>query len=136
MSIERINPKGLHPTPGYHHVTISTAQRYAYIAGQSPLDEDGVVVGADDLVAQVNQVAHNVAVALEEVGATPEDVVRSVIYVASTERADLALVWTALSRSEIGAALSTASTLLGVAQLGYPGQLVEVDITAALPDSG
>ena len=136
MSIERINPKGLHPTPGYHHVTLSTAQRYAYIAGQSPLDEDGVIVGADDLVAQVNQVAHNIAVALDEVGATPEDVVRSVIYVASTERADLALVWTALSRSEVGAALSTASTLLGVAQLGYPGQLVEVDITAALPDAG
>jgi enamine deaminase RidA (YjgF/YER057c/UK114 family) len=134
MSIERINPKGLHPTPGYHHVTISTAHRYAHLAGQSPLDEDGVVVGADDLVAQVNQVAHNIAVALDHIGATPEDVVRAVIYVASTERADLALVWTALSRSEIGAALSTASTLLGVAQLGYPGQLVEVDITAALPD--
>jgi enamine deaminase RidA (YjgF/YER057c/UK114 family) len=135
VTIERINPAGLHRTPGYHHVTISTAQRYAHLAGQSPLDEDGVVVGTDDLVAQVNQVAHNIAVALDEVGATPEDVVRTVIYVASTERADLALVWTALARSEVGAALSTASTLLGVAQLGYPGQLVEVDITAALPDT-
>jgi enamine deaminase RidA (YjgF/YER057c/UK114 family) len=136
VTIERINPTGLHRTPGYHHVTISTAQRYAHLAGQSPLDEDGVVVGTDDLVAQVNQVAHNIAVALDSVGATPEDVVRTVIYVASTERADLALVWTALTRSEVGAALSTASTLLGVAQLGYPGQLVEVDITAALPDAG
>ena len=136
MTIERINPAGLHRTPGYHHVTISTAQRYAFIAGQSPLDEDGVLVGTDDLVAQVNQVAHNVALALDAVGATPEDVVRTVIYVASLERADLALVWTALTRSEVGAALSTASTLLGVAQLGYPGQLVEVDITAALPDAG
>ena len=132
MSLDRLNPPGLHPTPGYHHVTISTAQRYAFLAGQCPLDESGAVVGADDLVAQVNQVAHNIATALEDIGATPEDVVRTVIYVASTERADLALVWTALSRSEVGAALSTASTLLGVAQLGYPGQLVEVDITAAL----
>ena len=132
MTLERINPDGLHRTPGYHHVTISTAPRYAHLSGQSPLDEDGVVVGTDDLVAQVNQVAHNIAVALDAVGATPEDVVRTVIYVASTERADLALVWTALSRSEVGAALSTASTLLGVAQLGYPGQLVEVDVTAAL----
>jgi len=132
VSLERINPDGLHRTPGYHHVTISTASRYAHLSGQSPLDEDGVVVGTDDLVAQVNQVAHNIAVALDAVGATPEDVVRTVIYVASTERADLALVWTALSRSEVGAALSTASTLLGVAQLGYPGQLVEVDVTAAL----
>ncbi len=27
---------------------------------------------------------------------------------------------------------STASTLLGVAQLGFPGQLVELDVTAAI----
>jgi hypothetical protein len=35
----------------------------------------------------------------------------------------------------MGAAFSTASTLLGVAQLGYPGQLIELDLTAALPVS-
>jgi len=63
VSLERINPDGLHRTPGYHHVTISTAPRYAHLSGQSPVDEDGVVVGTDDLVAQVNQVAHNIAVA-------------------------------------------------------------------------
>jgi hypothetical protein len=28
--------------------------------------------------------------------------------------------------------VTTASTLLGVAQLGFPGQLVEIDVTAAL----
>jgi hypothetical protein len=37
-----------------------------------------------------------------------------------------------LTGSEIGAAFTTASTLLGVAQLGYPDQLVELDVTAAL----
>jgi hypothetical protein len=30
-------------------------------------------------------------------------------------------------------AFTTASTVLGVAQLGVPGQLVELDVTAALP---
>jgi len=34
----------------------------------------------------------------------------------------------------IAAAFSTASTPLGVPQLGFPGQLVEVDVTAALAD--
>lgn len=131
--IERIRPDGLHTTPGYHHITIADSPRYAFLAGQCPLDVDGVLVGADDLVAQVNQVAGNIAVALESVGATPEDVVRTVIYVASAERADLVLAWTALTRSPVGAAFTTASTLLGVLQLGYPGQLVEVDVTAALP---
>ena len=29
--------------------------------------------------------------------------------------------------------LTRDSTLLGVAQLGFPGQLIEVELTAALP---
>jgi hypothetical protein len=36
-----------------------------------------------------------------------------------------------LTASEIGAAFTTASTLLGVTRLGYPDQLVELDVTAA-----
>jgi hypothetical protein len=47
-------------------------------------------------------------------------------------RADLALVWNALRSSPIAGVVTTASTLLGVAQLGFPGQLVEIDVTAAL----
>ncbi len=43
-------------------------------------------------------------------------------------------MWARLNASALGPAFTTASTLLGVAQLGYPGQLVEVDLTAALPD--
>jgi hypothetical protein len=39
-----------------------------------------------------------------------------------------------LTASVIGPAFTTASTLVGVAQLGFGGQLVEVDLTAALPE--
>jgi hypothetical protein len=38
-----------------------------------------------------------------------------------------------LIQSPLGAAFTTASTLLGATRLGCPGQLVEVDLTAALP---
>lgn len=131
--IQRANPPGLHETPGYHHVTITDAPRMVFLAGQCPLEESGELAGAGNLRAQVDQVVRNISVALASVGAAPEDVVRTVIYVASADRTDLALVWTALRSSPIAGALTTASTLLGVAQLGYPGQLVEVDVTAALP---
>ncbi|HVQ88444.1 MAG TPA: RidA family protein, partial [Actinomycetes bacterium] len=47
---------------------------------------------------------------------------------------DLGLAWQQLTRSPIGPAFTSASTLLGVAQLGYPDQLVEVELTAALAD--
>jgi hypothetical protein len=56
-----------------------------------------------------------------------------VIYVVSAEGADLVRVWDRFLASPLAEAFSTASTLLGVAQLGYRGQLVELDVTAALP---
>jgi enamine deaminase RidA (YjgF/YER057c/UK114 family) len=103
-----------------------------FLAGQCPLDEEGQLVGLSDLHAQVEQVIRNIVTALSCVGAAPDDVVRTVIYVVSSRRDDLSLVWTILRNSAIAPALSTASTLLGVSQLGYPGQLVEIDVTAVL----
>ena len=131
--ITRINPAQLHPTPGYHHITVVEAGRTAYLAGQCPLDPSGTLVGPGDLDAQIDQVAANAAAALDAVGAKPEHVVRSAIYIVSSDAEVLAAAWWRLTGSVIGPAFTTASTLLGVAQLGFPGQLVEVDLTAALP---
>jgi enamine deaminase RidA (YjgF/YER057c/UK114 family) len=132
-AITRLNPDGLHRTPGYHHVTIVEAGRLAFIAGQCPLNRSGVVVSPGDVAAQVDQVAANALAALSAAGAEARHVVRSVIYVVTDDRAVLASVWQRFTGSVVGAAFSTASTLLGVAQLGFADQLVELDLTAALP---
>ncbi len=134
--LERTNPAGLHQTPGYFHVTVTDAARLVFLAGQCPLDECGQLTGPGDLQAQVGQVASNIMIALSSAGASARDVVRTVIYVVSADRADLSEVWRILRESPIAGALESASTLLGVAQLGYPGQLVEIDVTAALSGSG
>lgn len=131
MTIDRVNPPELHATPGYHHVTVVSAGRTAYLAGQCPLDLSGAVVDGG-IDAQVDQVVANSLVALRAVKATPSQVVRSVIYVVTADQAVLAAVWTRFTTSPLAQAFSTASTLLGVAQLGYQGQLVELDLTAAL----
>jgi enamine deaminase RidA (YjgF/YER057c/UK114 family) len=55
------------------------------------------------------------------------------IRVVSDDNAVLGGVWRRFQDSNLGAAFTTASTLLGVAQLGFTGQLVELDLTAALP---
>lgn len=133
MTITRSNAEGLHPTPGYHHVTVVPAGRIAYLAGQCPLDAQGALVGAGDLGAQVDQAAANALAALRSVDADPEHVVRTVIYVVTVHQEALAAVWQRLQSSPMSPAFTTASTLLGVAQLGFPGQLVEIDVTAALP---
>lgn len=131
--ITKLNPPELHDTPGYHHVTIVESERLVFLAGQCPLDRSGAVPA--DLAAQVDQVIANALTALDAADAGAHDVVRSVIYVASADRAMLAAVWRQLTESPLGPAFSTASTLLGVAALGFPGQLVELDLTAALTRS-
>jgi enamine deaminase RidA (YjgF/YER057c/UK114 family) len=131
MAIERTNPPGLHATPGYHHVTKVGADRLVFLAGQCPLRESGDLAERG-LAGQTEQVIQNILTALESAGAGPEDVVRTVIYVVSSEREDLSAVWAQLNDSRLAPAFTTASTLLGVARLGFPGQLVEVDVTAVL----
>jgi enamine deaminase RidA (YjgF/YER057c/UK114 family) len=129
--IVRLNPPSLHATPGYHHVTLVREGPTAYLAGQCPLDSSGSLVGAGDLSAQVGQVIENALVALAAAGCMPAEVVRSVIYVVSDVTSVLGDVWRQLTTSELGPAFASASTLLGVARLGFTGQLVELDLTAA-----
>jgi enamine deaminase RidA (YjgF/YER057c/UK114 family) len=132
--IEKFNPSTVHEPPGYTHVTISAAGRLAHFAGQCPLDLDGKVVGTPgDFDAQTDQVIVNCLAVLTAAGVTPGDVVRSVIYVVSADSGQLAAIWNRLNDSPLAPAFTTASTLLGVTVLGFSGQLVEVDLTAALP---
>jgi enamine deaminase RidA (YjgF/YER057c/UK114 family) len=131
--IERFNPSTVHEPAGYSHVTISSAGRLVHLAGQCPLDLSGRVVGdPGDFAAQTEQVVANCLAVLAAAGATPADVVRSVIYVVSPDSGVLSAVWWHLKASALADAFTSASTLLGVASLGYQGQLVEVDLTAAL----
>ncbi|MFD9339620.1 RidA family protein [Streptomyces sp. NPDC060028] len=131
--ITRINPDQLHETPGYHHITVVEAGRTAYLAGQCPLDRQGLLVGPGSLDMQIDRVAANAVIALAAVGALPRHVVRSVIYVCSDDIDVLGAAWRRLTGSVLGPAFTTASTLLGVAQLGFGGQLIEVDLIASLP---
>jgi len=54
-----------------------------------------------------------------------------VINVVGTDSAFMAQAWHRFAESAIGGALTSASTLVGVAALGFPGQLVELELTAA-----
>ena len=133
MSIERINPDELHRPPGYHHVTLASPGRLAFLAGQCPVRPDGSVPDENDMDEQVRVTVGNCMIALSAAGAVPSDVVRAVIYVVSSDYEVLSRVWSELMNSELREAFSSASTLLGVACLGFPRQRVEIDLTAALP---
>ena len=136
VPIERRNVAGLVEPPGYTHVASVTNSRLIFVAGQVPLNELGDLVGRDDPAEQGRQCLRNLATCLTDVGATLEDVVRTTVYVVADHYGKLGEVWDALIQSEFGAALRTPATLVGVSHLGYNGQLVEVECTAAVPLEG
>jgi enamine deaminase RidA (YjgF/YER057c/UK114 family) len=94
------------------------------------------VVGVGDLDAQVDRTVGNAARALAAVGASPRDVVRTTVYVVASSSAEAGRAWHRFAASEIGAAFTSASTLVGVSPLGFPDQLVELEMTAALSPPG
>lgn len=132
MPVRRVNPSELHSTPGYHHATlVPSGSTFAFLAGQMPLDREGRLVGPD-VETQVAQVARNAIIALRAVGASPADVIRATIYVAGQDQERLGEVAHALDLTPLAPAFTAAATLLGVASLAIPGQIVEVELTAAI----
>lgn len=109
---------------------VNSGSRLVFTAGACPVDEDGATVGVGDVRVQAGQVIANLEVALRDAGASFGDIVRTTIYVASSDQGDLGAVWEVVR--DALAPHDPPSTLLGVAALGYPDQLVEVDAVAAL----
>src|SRR5205823_6126507 len=99
-----------------------------FTAGACPLDADGVVVAPGDYEAQARQTLGNLRVALAEAGSTLEQVLKTTVYVCSSDRADLVRVWDVVADAFEPA--RPPSTLLGVAMLGYAEQLVEIEAVA------
>jgi enamine deaminase RidA (YjgF/YER057c/UK114 family) len=126
--IERRVAPQLFPPPAYAHVAVAEG-RLVLTAGAVPLDADGNLVGAGDRRAQTRQVIENLLVQLAEGGATADDVAKTTVYVVANDPAPLADVWEVVRHSPLGGA---ASTLLGVAALGYVGQLVEIEALAVV----
>jgi enamine deaminase RidA (YjgF/YER057c/UK114 family) len=133
LAIQRGTVPGLAEPPGYTHYATAPGDRLVFLAGQVPLDDHGELIGADH-EAQTRQCLANLAKTLEAVGARAEDALRTTVYVVAPEQRHMGEVWRTILESDVGAVARTAATLVGVARLGYQGQLVEIEVTVAMPD--
>ena len=134
MSRRLINPPELYEGVPYSYVAVAPAGGAVFTAGACPLDPDGTVVGPGDVAAQMRQTLDNLEVALAAAGCGLGDIVKTTVYVASGEHADLLAAW-AVVEERLGSD-GPPSTLLGVAALGFTGQLVEVEAVALQPHPG
>lgn len=120
MTIKLVRSDSMYPDAPYAYASIAPRGSLIFTAGACPLDDKGEVVGAGDVRAQASLAVANLATALAESGAT--------LFVASAEREDLVAAWDVVSAAF--GEHDAPSTLLGVAVLGYTGQLVEIEAVA------
>lgn len=128
MPVELIRAPALSDEVPYAYAAVVGPSSLVFTAGACPLDDDGAVVAPGDVATQARRVMDNLATALAASGCTLADVAKSTVYVASADRDDLVAAW-----HVVAAAFGdhdAPSTLLGVAMLGYPEQLVEVEAVA------
>ncbi len=101
---------------------------HVYVAGTTALKGDGTLVGVDDPYAQTRQTLETIEWALEQAGATMDDIVRYRVYLTRIE--DTPEVSRALA--ETFQSIRPANTLLAVAALADPRMLVEIDADAVI----
>jgi enamine deaminase RidA (YjgF/YER057c/UK114 family) len=126
--IELVQPPALARTVPYAYAAVTDPGRMVFTAGACPLDADGATVAVGDVAGQARQVMANLVTALEAAGAGLTDVLKTTVYVATTDRADLLAAWDVV-RDAFGRH-AAPSTLVGVTLLGHPDQLVEVEAVA------
>ena len=97
-----------------------------FVSGTTGYDYATMTI-ADDAAAQCDQCFRNIAAALEQAGATLDDVVRVVFYL--SDRADWPPCWPVVKRY-LGTARPAATML--VAGLQSPAMKIEIEVTAKI----
>ena len=135
--IERfyVTPEGTYVTGGNNKilytpvVVVKTSEvAHIFLAGRTARLQNGDVHPKGDMRGQIRLVCENIGKALESVGATFADVVRTVTY--TTDIKEYYRVCD--ERFNFFKEPLPTSTLLGIAQLGMSDMLVEIEVEAMM----
>jgi reactive intermediate/imine deaminase len=128
MTREEIRAPG-QPEPMSHYTDAVRADNLLFVSGIVPVDGEGALVGAGDVVEQTRQVFRNMAAVLGAAGAGPADVVKVTVFLTDIDdRPKINPV-----RVEFFGSARPASTLVEVSALAVPGALIEVEAVAQIP---
>lgn len=125
----RINPTTWNVGFHYDQAQLRPAPKWLLtVAGQGSITEDGALLHADDMAAQMALAVANVESLLAGGGMDLRDVTRLVVYVTDMDAA-LASYGALVERlAALGA--TPPATLVEVSRLAVPGMCVEIDATA------
>jgi reactive intermediate/imine deaminase len=125
---EYYNAESVRTPPGYSHAV--AAAGLIFVAGQVPLDSEGMLVGAGDMAEQTRQVFRNLRTVLAMAGADLTDVVKLGYFIRDMD----AIGAMRAARDEFMAGVTPpASTLVEVSRLFRPDILIEIEAVALAP---
>jgi enamine deaminase RidA (YjgF/YER057c/UK114 family) len=133
-SKEFLSPKTLIPPggAGYSHIAKVNKGTTVYLSGQVPSDATGKLIGEGDFEAQVEQVFHNLKLAVEAAGGTMADIVKLNYYVVAELDPATVPKLRPIRDRYINVENPPASTFLVVTRLSRPGWLIEIEAVAAI----
>jgi enamine deaminase RidA (YjgF/YER057c/UK114 family) len=99
-----------------------------HVAGTTGLGPDGKVIAINDPYAQAAQALKIIERALQQLGASLQNVVRTRIYVTNMQYADAVIQ----AHGEVFKEIRPASTLVAVTRLIEPTMLVEIEADAII----
>ena len=135
-SKEFLSPKTLIAPGGarYSHIAKVYKGTTVYLSGQVPSDATGKLIGEGDFEAQVEQVFHNLKVAVEAAGGTMADIVKLNYYVVAELDPVIVPKLRPIRDRYINVENPPASTFVVVTRLMRPGWLIEIEAVAAIGD--
>jgi enamine deaminase RidA (YjgF/YER057c/UK114 family) len=128
VAVQLIRAERLYSGVPYAYASVAPPGALVFTAGACPIDENDEIVGVGDAALQARHAMANLTEALAAAGASLTDVLKTTVYVVSSDPAELAAAWDVV-RAAFGDH-DAPSTLVGVTALGYQGQLVEVEAVA------
>ncbi len=81
MGKEIITPPSLPRPHGFNHGIVTTGGKLLFLAGQDASDHEGHIVAPGDVVAQLDQVLHNLHTVVHAAGGEMTDIVKLNIFV-------------------------------------------------------
>jgi 2-iminobutanoate/2-iminopropanoate deaminase len=132
FEVKYLNWGNWQPRVGFSQAASAKHARYLFLSGVGSEEEmQGTVQHPGDFAAQCNDAWASIKKILEREGGSVKNIVRIVTYV--TDPRTLGAN-NACKKAALGDGPYPPHTFLNVSQLALPGMLIEVEVTAALPE--
>ncbi|MDX2216014.1 MAG: RidA family protein [Oculatellaceae cyanobacterium bins.114] len=105
---------------------------FVYISGTTAADATGQIQHPGDVYGQASYIYQKIEAALQAVGATLQDVVRTRVYVTDMDE------WRQVTQAhhDFFSEVRPANTLVEVSRLATPDMLVEIEVDALIASAG